>query len=223
MMGLRTALFWLGLLLAIGATWLLLDLPSDAELKVIVTTWITTYGLPLVFIGALLEAILFVGLYWPGSLVIFLGVALAPNPKHAVAAVLCVSVGMLIGYSINYALGKYGWYRLFVKLGMQQMLSNAEQKMQENDVRYVLYTFWNPGLAAFTATAAGTLQIGYRHFMLLAIGAVALWNTFWGVVVYSLGETAVNALDFRVIIGVISLWVLFEVVMTIRKKYQATS
>lgn len=222
-MGLKTSLFWCAVVLTLGAVWLILDLPTDQEIQQIVTDWIGTYGLPLVFVGSFIEALLFVGIYFPGSLIIFLGVGLAPTPAHAVLAVLCITAGMFLGYNTNYAMGKYGWYRVFMKLGMRASLEKAEFKMKQNDTRYILYTYWHPGLAAFTSTAAGILKTRYRRFAFLSFGALFIWNTIWGVVVYQIGESALRIMDFKVIISVFASWILFELGLFFYRKYRSTS
>lgn len=220
-MGLKPALFWFTLFAALALMWKLLDLPSDEVMIMLVKEWLIEYGLLIVFIGSLIETVLFVGFYFPGSLIIFLSVALSPDPRHAALSILTVSAGMLCGYSINYVLGKYGWYRLFLKLGMKQGLENAQRKMTKNDVRYIFYTYWNPALAAFSSTAAGTLLMDYRRFLILMVVAIAIWNTFWGVVAYSLGEAVLVLMDISLILKIVAVWILFEVALVLWKKYKA--
>ena len=108
-MGLKPALFWFSLVGVLAIIWKLLDLPPSNEMIDIASSYIAKYGLIVVLIGSLLETILFVGFYFPGSLIIFLGVALSPDPPSAFLAVLSISVGMLLGYTFNYLLGKHGW------------------------------------------------------------------------------------------------------------------
>ena len=218
-MGLKPALFWFVLVGLLTTVWKLLDLPSDVAMAGIVTQWLMQYGLLLIVIGSFLEALLFIGFYFPGSVIIFLGVALAPDTFHAFLAVVAVSVGMLCGYTLNYLFGKYGWYRIFLKLGMQNGIANAQAKMVKNDVRYIFYTFWNPGLASFTSTAAGILQLRYKRFLVLMVIAVVIWNTFWGVLVYSLGESALLLLDFVLALKIIGIWILFELGLLVLNRF----
>ncbi len=218
-MGLKPALFWFVLVALLTIVWKLLDLPSDVEMTGVVTQWLTQYGLILIVVGSFLEALLFVGFYFPGSVIIFLGVALAPDTFHAFLAVVAVSVGMLSGYTLNYLFGKYGWYRIFLKLGMQNGIANAQAKIVKNDTRYIFYTFWNPGLASFTSTAAGILQLRYKRFLMLMVIAVVIWNTFWGVLVYSLGESALLLLDFVLVLKIIGIWILFEVGLLVWNRF----
>lgn len=219
-MGIKPALFWFSVVSSLAIVWRVLDLPSDTEMIAIVSSWLAAYGLYVVLVGSFIESLLFLGIYFPGSIVIFLSVALAPDVKTAIVTVLCVSLGMVLGYLVNYLLGKYGWYKLFLKLGMKNGIERAHVKIQTNDIRYVFYTYWNPGLAAFTSTAAGILNVRYKRFGLLSVAAILFWNTFWGILVYSLGESALMLLDFTVVLKIAAIWILFEIVLQFWKKYQ---
>ncbi len=220
-MGIKPALFWFSVVGTLALLWNVLDLPAETEMVTIVSSWLGAYGLYLVLVGSFIEALLFIGIYFPGSIVIFLSVALAPDIKTAIATVLCISLGMLLGYLVNYLLGKYGWYKLFLKLGMKNGIERAQVKMQTNDIRYVFYTYWNPGLAAFTSTAAGILKMSGKRFVVLSIPGILLWNTFWGVLVYSLGEVSLVLLDFTVVLKIAAVWIVFELVMLLWRKYHS--
>ncbi|MFM2339695.1 MAG: hypothetical protein RLZZ360_331 [Candidatus Parcubacteria bacterium] len=209
-MGIKSALFWFGLVLGLALLWRLFDLPPETEMIAIVSSWLSQYGLWVLLFGSFLESLLFIGLYFPGSLIIFLGVGLAPDPTAAFWSVCAVSVGMAGGYSINYLLGKYGWYRLFLRFGLRRSILQAQANLERHDTRYIFYTFWNPGLAAFSSTAAGIVQMRLYRFVVRAGLAILLWNTFWGVLVYTLGKDALQLLDVRLILFIIGMWVLFE-------------
>ncbi len=217
-MGIKPALFWFSVVGMLAVVWKLLDLPSETEMVAIVSSWLTIYGLYVVLVGSFIESLLFIGIYFPGSIVIFLSVALAPDIKTAIVTVLSVSLGMFFGYVTNYLLGKYGWYKLFLKLGMKNGIERAQSKMQTNAIRYVFYTYWNPGLAAFTSTAAGILKVSYKRFLALTVSAVLFWNIFWGVLVYSLGESALVLLDFTVVLKIAAVWIVFELGMLLWKR-----
>lgn len=209
-MGIKTALLWLSLFVIVFVTWRVLNLPEGAEMQTLVQSWLSTYGLPLVLFGSIVEALFFLGLYFPGSILIFLAVGLAPTPTYAVKVVLLASLGMIVGYTINYFVGKHGWYRVLLRLGMRDGLEQAKRNMERNDVRYVAYTFWNAGFAAFTATAAGILHIPLRRFFTLIIPAVLIWNSLWGAVVYQLGEQALLMIDGRVVLAILIAWISIE-------------
>ncbi len=218
-MRIKSAFFWLCVVVFLTVTWKLLDLPSEALMQSTVSAWLHEYGLYIVLLGSFLETLLFIGLYFPGSVIIFLSVALAPSSFAALVTILVVSLGMFCAHITNYILGKYGWYRVFLKLGMKSGIENAKSKMTKNDVRYIFYTFWNPGLASFTSTAAGILQISTKRYVVLIIFAILLWNTVWGIIVFYLGETALTLLSFTTVLIVISLWICFELTLLLWRKY----
>lgn len=218
-MGLKPALFWFSIVAVLVLVWKLLDLPSEEETIVLVTQWLIEYGLLLVLVGAFLETILFVGFYFPGSAVLFLAVALSPDPLQAVKAVVAISLGMLAGYSLNYILGAYGWHKIFLKLGMKDGIENARAKMEKDEVRYIFYTYWNPGLGSFTSTAAGILKLPYRRFVTLTVMGIMVWNIFWGVLVYSLGESALMLLNLTLVLQVIAVWILFELGLLLWRRF----
>jgi membrane protein DedA with SNARE-associated domain len=214
MMGLKNAFYWLLIVGGLALAWYLLDLPPEAELIIIIRGWLETYGTVMVLVGSLLESLLLVGLYFPGSLVIFLSVGLATSPLHALTQVIAVSVGMFTGYLTNYYIGRYGLYKLVLRFGLRENLTTATTKLEQGATRYVFYTYWNPGLAAFTATAAGITGLPLRRFLMLSIGGIVVWNTFWGLLVYGLGEHATNLISFSVIIKLLLAWIAFELVRT---------
>jgi membrane protein DedA with SNARE-associated domain len=91
--------------------------------------------------------------------------------------------------------------------------------MEQHDTRYIFYTFWNPGLAAFSSTAAGIVQMSALRFFTRAVLAVLVWNTFWGVLVYSLGVNALQLLDVRLVLFIIGMWILFECGLLLRRRF----
>lgn len=172
--------------------WSLLNLPPQEVLIEILKNYIVLYGLPLVIVGSFFEALLLVGWYFPGSLVIFLSVILAPSPYDAFISVVCVTLGLYCGYTVNFFLGKYGWHKLFLVMGIRRQLEETQKKLSTYGVRLIFLSYWNPGLASFTSTAAGVLHVNASLFLLHSFLAVVLWNIFWGSLVYALGEQALN-------------------------------
>ena len=84
------------------------------------------YGVWLVLVAAIAESALVVGAYAPGSMVIFLGVILSVgNIPLTVAVVTVTAIGFMVGFSLDYMLGRYGWYKLFMHLGFEKSLLSA--------------------------------------------------------------------------------------------------
>ena len=203
------ALFALGVFYFIGKS---IGLPQDEEILAKARGLFEEYGLAVVFISAIVEALLFVGLYYPGSLVIFLGVILAKSPTEAVLVILTTSVGFFIACVSNYALGRHGWYRLFVKLGLEKSLGNARRRLLKHGPRSIFVSYFIPNLAAFTSTAAGILRLSWRTFIVYSLIAILVWNTVWGTLVYLLGPVAFTLIGVKAIVILILGWMAFSII-----------
>jgi hypothetical protein len=87
-------IIFLLLLLLIRFLWAYFGLPTQEETIVILKEYFAVYGLWIILVSSILESILFVGWYFPGSLVIFLGVsATYGNPILAVKTVALICLG----------------------------------------------------------------------------------------------------------------------------------
>jgi membrane protein DedA with SNARE-associated domain len=161
----------------------------------------------LVFIGALIEGVLLLGQYFPGGFIIFLGVISAgKDATRAIEVVAVVSISFVIAYSINYLLGRAGWYLFAKKFGLEQAIENAKAKLVKHQLMAILSTYWEPNLASITATAAGVLQIPFKRFSFYSVVGILIWNTFWGTFVYKLGEQALHLAGFKYVLIVFGIW-----------------
>lgn len=184
------------------------NLPDNEHLIEIIKIYFKEYGLIIVFIGALIEGTLLLGQYFPGGFIIFLGVIAAGNNiPQATGVVSVVSLSFMIAYSINYIMGRYGWYLLFKKFGLLNAIENAKAKLVRHELMAVLSTYWEPNLASITATAAGVLKISFKKFFLYSIIGILIWNTFWGTFVFFLGEKALQLAGFKYVIIIFAVWV----------------
>jgi len=194
--------------LSLALVWTLFDLPTDKELIAVVYGWFTHYGLWIVFVAALLEGLLVVGQYFPGGFVIFVAVLSANRHIPRIAeVVIVVSVAFFISYLINYAIGKYGFYRLFLKFGLREPLEKAREKLQQNYLYAIFVSYWSSNFAAISSTAAGTLQLSLRSFIIYSIPSTLIWNTLWGIFIYIIGDRIWTLLGFKYAILVFGLWI----------------
>ena len=201
-------LFALTALCSFYIVWLLLDLPPQEEVIRLAQIYFEKYGLLAIFICAIIEGVLFAGWYFPGSFVIVLGVFLAGDDYTQLFGVFAVTtIGLLIAYTVNFYLGKYGWYKVLSALGLREPLNRAQVQLTAYGPRAIFLTFWHPNFAALTSTAAGILQMSFKTFAVYAISATVLWDTFWTIVGYTLGETALTIIGPQYIIAFIALWV----------------
>ncbi len=203
------------------AVWGLFVLPPRDTLIDLMKDFIAEYGYLVVFVGAFLESLLLIGWYVPGSLVILLSVILAPTPEAAALSVVIVMLGLWSGYVLDFFLGKYGWYKLLVAFGIKQYIEEAQAKLTRYGVIAIFSSFWSPGLASFTSTAAGVLQYQVFKFLATSAIAVALWGVFWGSAFYFLGERALVLLSWPFVIFVIVVWIAARYIEARRTKLEA--
>ena len=64
-------LLLIGVILTLYLIWRILDFPPESELMAIAEDYYNRYGLLTVFFSAIVEGLILVGMYYPGSLVIF--------------------------------------------------------------------------------------------------------------------------------------------------------
>lgn len=211
-------MIFLAVFLSLWAVWKILNLPSEDELIKITKRYFDLYGYWTVFISAIIEGVLLAGWYYPGSLVIFLGVVFADrNTPEVIWIVTLATAGLFLAYLFNYALGKYGWYKLLLNSGLKELIDNARTRLTKYGLSGIFLSYWQPNLAALTSTAAGILHFSFKKFMLYSVVAVTLWNIFWGALVYFLGEMALTIVGIRFVIGFITVWVAYR--LTLKRKY----
>ncbi len=198
--------------------WIFFKLPRNDELIAVVSGFLEQYGIWIVFASALLEGVLIAGNYFPGGLVIFLGVLASGNNFPKVAfVILLVCLAFTCAYSINYFLGKYGWYKLLIKFGMSTQLDQAKDKLEKYSFKAIILSYWHPNLGALISTSAGILKMNFWKFFLESLPIIFFWNILWGALVYYLGKPALNlVLSLKYILPVIIIWL---IVIWIKDKY----
>lgn len=164
------------------------------------------YGYWLIFFGAMLEGMFIVGLYLPGSLVVLLGAALAKTGVISFPVVILLAVlGFNTGYTINYLLGKYGWYSLVEGFGFKKHIDHAKAKLEKYEVMALLFGYVMPSAASFLTTSAGIMHFPFKKFIIASLIIQTGWSLLWGTLAYVLGLTFVEYFiqyfGFIVIIG----------------------
>ena len=202
----------LGVFMLVYIAWRFFGLPPQEELIEIAKTYFDKYGLAILLVSSLIEGTVLVGWYYPGSLVIFLGVILAGKDIEAVVeAVATITVGLFFAYIVNFLLGKYGWYRLLLKFGLKEALEDAKARVTKHGLVAIFMSYWQPNLAALVATSAGILDFSFTKFLVYSLVAAVIWNTFWGVLVYFIGEEALNLVGLRFVFLAIFLWIAYRI------------
>lgn len=205
-------IFVLGIFLFIYLAWRFFALPPEEEILEIARFYFDKYGLAILLVSALVEGTVLVGWYYPGSLIIFLGVILAGKDISKVAeAVAAITAGLFFAYIINFLLGKYGWYRLLLRFGLREALEDVKARVTRYGLLAIFMSYWQPNLAALVATSAGILDFSFSKFLIYSLVAATLWNTFWGTLVYFVGEGVLSLVGIRFILLAIFIWIIYRI------------
>jgi len=196
-----------------------LGLPNGQELIDIAKNYYNNYGYITIFIASLIEGLLVVNWYLPGSLVIVLGVILsAGNPIRVVFMVAIITIAFLITSVINYVFGRYAWYRFLLFLGLRVPLEKMKQRVEKHGLVLIFSTYFHPNIGALTALSSGILRLPFIRFLVYSIIALILWNVFWGLVVYLVGPIILNFLHMTFLIAIFTCCLLFAIIKYFRKR-----
>lgn len=209
----------IGLIVVVSSLFLarsLLPLPSDEELRAIAKTLFSRYGLLMVLASGLIEGILLAGWYFPGTTLILFSLLLVGDDIAAVAALAAAAAsGLSVAYVFNYALGRFGWYRLLLAFGLKEPLERARQRLERHGFAFLILSYWQFTLASLSSTAAGILRFSFVPFFLISAFAASFWVGFWSTLIYLLGERAVSLIGLPFIAAVLIAWVVLSLMIRI--------
>ncbi len=189
--------------------WKVFDLPQPEVVYATIVDWYNQYGLMVVAFAALVEGVVLVGLYFPGSAVILIGVASSRgDPLRAVAVVACVNAAFIVAAFWNFAIGYFGMHAVIERLGGEQWLNRARQRYERYGALILAPCFVHPNLGGFMSVAAGIGRLALGRFAVICVVSIVLWNSAWGFVAYFLaGVVEQVATQPWLVVGGLSIWV----------------
>lgn len=162
-----------------------------------------TYGYYLIFLGALIEATFILGFYIPGSLIVFLGVSFARLGITSFPLVIFFStLGFVLGYTINYCLGRFGWYKVIEGIGFEKQINEAKGKLKKHYAQALFWGYVMPSTGSMLSTASGVLRVDFWEFILKTVIIQVFWSLFLGGLAYIFGQVFINL--FLVYFGLIA-------------------
>jgi len=183
------ALF-LALFFGLKYLWGVYDIPGPSDLVEASKVYFDQYGLVIFFFTALLESLLLIGNYFPGTLILLFGLStLLDSPDKVLSTYVYISSGMIVGYTVNYFLGKYGWYKVLEKIGYKDELEKIEKKLETIGLTSVFFLYLLPGFGSLLSTAFGVLRFNFVKFFAFTLGMVLFWNAVWALAVYIFGQS----------------------------------
>lgn len=180
---------FVALFIGIKYLWGIYSLPGPTDLVEASKIYFEQYGLVIFFFTALLESLLLIGNYFPGTLILLFGLStLLDSPSKVFESYVYISAGMMLGYTINYFLGKYGWYKVIEKLGYKDELNKIEDKLKTTGLAAVFFLYLLPGFGSLLSTSFGILRFNFTKFFSFTLGMVLFWNGVWALAVYIFGQ-----------------------------------
>jgi membrane protein DedA with SNARE-associated domain len=126
-------------------------IPSLVEILAYLRTAYEVFGYPGLFIGSFLEGLVYLGLYFPGSLIIIVAAAFSNGTLVDFMKISSmVTIAISLASIVNYYFGKYSLLNSFLK----PSLIRKEQKKTLN-VNFI-FTFFHPNLLAFYVYTLGS-------------------------------------------------------------------
>jgi membrane protein DedA with SNARE-associated domain len=181
---------------AVRFGWGAFHFPSAAELVQIVVDLFNEYGLIIVFFAAVIESLLLIGGYFPGTLIIFLSLSLVGGDLQKTAlTVLTATAGMLVGYSFDYFLGKGGVTRILKKLQMEKEVHKLQREIERQGVRAGFFLYILPGFGALISTTFGIIKYDFKKFFVFMLLTVLAWNSLWGLTGYLFGGSMMKVIE----------------------------
>lgn len=206
----RIPLLFLVLLLVYQLTSRYLGLPSNAEIVDRARDFYADYGYAVAFIAALLEGLLIIGWYAPGSVVVVLGAAFAAEGVLDVRVFTGAAIaGFVVAYFIDYLIGRWGVHRLLIKFGAQQQIDGTRSRLDEMSVtrrRWLsFFSFFSPNVGGIWSTSNGTLRGNPIEFAFICVAGAVFWSCVWAGLAFRFGNQVIGVIGSPWFIGVIVL------------------
>lgn len=187
-------------------------LPTSQELLEHLTALYARFGYEVVFLGAFLEALILINLFVPGALAAGLGAVFARVGELDLTLVVVVAtMGATLGYSLDFLLGYFGFAEVFKRFGLVRILTQARSQIEKAKVKTFAIGFIHTSTGSLLSVAAGTLKMNFFSFLPLALLSTLAWVSFWGLLIFAIGEVFLIMLAkyaWVLVLLTVSVWIL---------------
>lgn len=188
------------------------SMPTSAEIVENLTRLYERFGYEIIIIGAFLESLVMVNLFVPGASAVTLGAIFARSGQTDLTlAVLAASFGAILGYLVDFYLGKFGFGLVFRVFGSGEAVNKAKNRVEKSATKTFAFSFIHPNIGSIVALAAGAVSMKFKNFLVLSSLSTFAWFSFWGVVVFALGDVFLVVLTkyiWIVVLMFLSIWLL---------------
>jgi len=183
----------------------------------------TSYGLVIILLASFIEALFIISIYLPASLVIVLSAFALGFDLITLVSIGGLSIiGFTIANIINYYLGRYGYYRVLLKLGGRSSIKKVEEDFNNNQFKTIFLSSFHPNFLAITMVYAGISKSNLGKVIFQSIISLVFWVSLWMLIItllfknydYNINESNTTGYYFIVIIF---LWGLFKCILKYSK------
>jgi len=190
------------------------------------------YGYYVVFFGILAENSMFLGFLIPGSIILILAGLSAENGSINLWLVLGAAVaGAVIGDTLSYATGRFGWRQSFERGGVGKMIERVRTKMEANRTWIILAYHFAGYSRAVGPLASGLFKIPYRKWAPLDYAGATVWVCVYALIGVVLGLFGLQFGDTKTMARFLELFftaliagaIAFAVIRSLRESRAAAS
>lgn len=135
-----------------------------------------SYGYLTVFLAPMLENTIFIGALIPGTLVMLLaGLSAHDGLIRFWPAVVLGAIGAMIGDTISYGMGRFGWQRLGPETRLVRWAERMRGPLIEHSIWLVLSYHFAGYSRLIGPAAAGFIRVPFLRWMMLDYLGVAAW------------------------------------------------
>jgi membrane protein DedA with SNARE-associated domain len=163
-------------LIVVGFLWIPIGLPAPDETVAIATNLFEKYGMIVLLIGAFVEGIFMVNLYFPGSFLILLAILVSSRTLPELAAITAIAwVAFSLASALNYFLGRYGFYKLLLFLGSPKLVEDMRAWMNKRGRWAILLSAFHPNFLAISVVSMGVAREGFFKSMFWSMVSLLFW------------------------------------------------
>lgn len=172
-----------------------LGLPNSSEISQSFINVYKEYGLVIIFIAAFLEALFVISMYLPASLVIVLSAfAFGFDTRILFQIGILSLLGFTLANVVNFYLGKYGYYKILLKLGGKKSILKVQRDFQKHSFKTIFLTAFHPNFLAITMISAGITKSNLFRVLLQSMVSLVFWITTWMVLITILLKDSLGSL-----------------------------
>ena len=166
-----------------------------------------SYGI--VFLAALLETVIIIGLFLPGSsIVLLLGALSAQGYGNIWLLFLFATAGAVLGDNINYYFGKrYGseWLKNGFWILNKKHFIKAKKFFNKHGAKSVFLGRFIPSIKEIVPLIAGTFKMDKNRFFLWNVLGAIGWGIEWLLLGYVFGQSLGSAKSLIFKVGIVAI------------------